>query len=65
MKMMRDFPIFESLMCSLDVKKGLMKYLDPQNSHKEHIPMAFGVNIMVKKALPPNSALFIDHKERE
>jgi len=64
LKMMRDFPIFESLMCSPDVKKELRGCFDLQNSHKERIPMAFGVNIMVEKALPPNSALFIDHKKR-
>lgn len=64
MKMMRDFPVFETLVCSPDAKKQLKGCFDLQNAHKERIPTAFGVNIMVKEALPPNSALFIDNKKR-
>jgi len=61
---MKDFPVFETLMSSLDVKRELMKYSDLKEKQREEIASAFGVNIMVEKALPPNSALFIDHKKR-
>jgi len=61
---MKDFPVFETLMSSLDVKKELMKYSNLKEKQREEIASAFGINIMVEKALPPNSALFIDHKNR-
>lgn len=61
---MKDFPIFESLICSQDIKKQLKGCFDLQNTHKEHMPMAFGINIVMDKILPPNSALFIDNKNR-
>ena len=64
MKMMKDFPVFETLISSPDVKRELKGYFDLQNTHKKQIAAAFGVNIMVEKALPPNSALFIDNKGR-
>ncbi len=61
---MKDFPIFESLICSQDIKKQLKGCFDLQNTHKEHMPMAFGINIVIDKILPPNSALFVDKKKR-
>lgn len=64
LKMMKDFPIFEALISSLDVKRELEKYFDLQEKQREEIASAFGINITVNKVLPPNSALFIDHKKR-
>jgi len=61
---MKDFPIFETLISSPDVKMEMKRYFDLQNAHKEQISTAFGINIVVEKALPPNSALFIDRKKR-
>ena len=64
LKMMKDFPMFETLISSLDVKRELKKYFDLKEKQREEIASAFGINIMVNKVLPPNSALFIDHEKR-
>lgn len=64
LKIMEDFPIFSMLMCSRDVEKKLKEYSDIEKKQREEISSAFGVDVVVKKALPPNSALFIDHKKR-
>lgn len=64
LKMMKDFPVFETLISSPDVKRELKKYFDLKEKQREEMASAFGINITVEKLLPPNSALFIDHKKR-
>lgn len=61
---MKDFPIFETLMCSPDVKREFNEYSDLKEKQREEATTAFGVNIVINKILPPNSGLFIDHKKR-
>jgi len=62
--MMKDFPIFETLISSLDVKEELKRYSDFKEEQKEGIASAFGINIVIDKTLPPCSALFIDKMKR-
>ena len=61
-----DFPQFNTFVSSLDIKEELEKYFEAikEKQRKEIIPLGLGVNIVVEKALPPNSALFIDQENR-
>lgn len=61
---MKDFPKFETFMCPQNIKEEIEKYFDLKKIQKEQIAVGFGLNIVVDKTLPPNSALFIDHKKR-
>lgn len=61
---MKDFPIFETLISSLDVKREFKEYFDLKEKQREEIVSAFGINIVIDETLPSCSALFIDHKKR-
>ena len=61
---MEDFPIFETLISSPDVKREFKGYFDLKEKQKEEIATAFGINIVIDKTLPSCSALFIDNKKR-
>lgn len=61
---MKDFPKFETFMCPQSLKEEIEKYFDLKKIQKEQLATSFGLNIVIDKTLPPNSALFINHKGR-
>lgn len=53
---------FNSVIFSPDLYSAMDEYYKIQTILKKEICSAFGINIQVEKALPPNSALFVDHR---